>query len=131
MGVEDWLPTLLELTGTGRDTPKGNDGISLARRLLGRQSRDRPFLYRETPAYGGQQCVRVGDWKLVRKNLNAGPQDPHPQVTELYHLAKDPRETADLAGQYQDIVDKLLAVAKSQRTRSSLWPIIGLDSASE
>ena len=130
-GFEDWLPTLLDLVGAKSSIPGQIDGISFAPTLLGRKQTERPFLYRETPAHGGQQCVRLGDWKLVRKNLNAGPQDPHPQVTELYHLAKDPRETADLAGQYQDIVDKLLAVAKSQRTRSSLWPIIGLDSASE
>ena len=43
------------------------------RRLLGKEQAPRPFLYRESPGYGGQQCVRVGDWKAVRQNLNPNP----------------------------------------------------------
>ena len=60
-GFEDWLPTLMELAGFKSEIPKGLDGISFAPPLLGRRQRERPFLYREFPGYGGQQSVRVGD----------------------------------------------------------------------
>ncbi len=130
-GFEDWLPTLLELAGAGGATPRSADGISFAPTLLGRKQPERPFLYRETPVYGGQQCVRVGDWKLVRKNLNAGPQDSQPPVTELYHLANDPRETTDVAGQHPDVVRRLLRLGKSQHMKSALWPVRGLDVAND
>jgi arylsulfatase A-like enzyme len=128
-GFEDWLPTLLELVGAASATPRSADGISFAPTLLGRRQPERPFLYRETPAYGGQQCVRVGDWKLVRKNLNAAPDAMPPSTMELYQLADDPRETTDVAGQHPDVVRKLLRLANSQHTKSALWPVRGLDGA--
>ncbi|MGH7960037.1 MAG: sulfatase-like hydrolase/transferase, partial [Opitutaceae bacterium] len=56
-GFEDWLPTLLELAGAQKSTPADIDGISFAPTLLGRTQPERPFLYRESPSYGGQQCV--------------------------------------------------------------------------
>jgi len=122
-GFEDWLPTLLELTSAGGATPNGADGISFAPTLLGRKQPERPFLYRETLAHGGQQGVRMGDWKLLRKNLNNGPQDPQPPVTELYHLAKDPRETTNVVMQHPDVVKKLDRVSREQHSDSPLWPI--------
>ena len=97
MGAEDWLPTLLELAGAGRATPKGIDGISPAPTLLGGQQRELRFLYRGRPAHGGQQCVRMGDWKLVRQNLIPNPKDPKQPTTELHDLVKDPFETTDVA----------------------------------
>ena len=69
-GFEDWLPTLLELIGEKASTPAGIDGISFAPTLLGKKQEARPFLYRESPGYGGQQCVRAGDWKAIRTELN-------------------------------------------------------------
>ena len=66
-GFEDWMPTLLELMGETNATPKGIDGVSFAPTLMGKNQETRPFLYRESPGYGGQQCVRIGHWKLVRQ----------------------------------------------------------------
>lgn len=128
-GFEDWLPTLLDLIDAQHATPAGIDGISFAPTLLGRSQPPRPFLYRESPGYGGQQCVRVGDWKLVRQRLNPGPrqQNPLPPTTELYNLARDPRETTDLANQHPEIVAKLAGLLKEQHVKSTLWPIRALD----
>jgi len=127
-GFEDWLPTLLELLGEKSATPKGIDGLSFAPTLRGENQAARPFLYRESPGYGGQQCVRVGDWKLVRQNLNAGPNAARKPTTELYNLATDPRETTDVAAQHPDMVAQLSAIARAQHTKTSLWPIRVLDS---
>jgi len=126
-GFEDWLPTLLELIGAKKDMPANIDGISFEPTLLGKKQKARPFLYRESPGYGGQQCVRVGDWKLVRQNLNAKPSALKQRTTELYNLARDPFETTDVAAQHPDIVAKLSAVAREQRVPAKLWPIQALD----
>jgi len=126
-GFEDWLPTLLELIGAKDQTPGGIDGISFAPTLRGEKQEPRPFLYRESPGYGGQQCVRVGDWKLVRQNLNAAPNAAKRPTTELYNLATDPAETSDVAAQHPDIVKKLNAIAREQHVPAQLWPTRALD----
>lgn len=128
-GFEDWLPTVLELIGARSATPDGIDGISFAPTLLGRKQEERPFLYRESPGYGGQQCVRVGDWKAVRQRLNPPPRQKEPpkMVTELYNLKDDPGETTDVAGQHPDVVKQLEAIMQRERTPSTLWPIRALD----
>ena len=132
-GFEDWLPTLLELMEEKKPALTGLDGHSFAPTLLGRQQEPRPFLYRESPGYGGQQCVRVGNWKLVRQRLNPGPnqKNPAPPTTELYDLGKDPGETTDVAAQHPDVVARLSAIAKQQHVPSTLWPIRALDGAAK
>ena len=126
-GFEDWLPTLLELIGAKDKIPAGIDGISFAPTLLGKSQKARPFLYRESPGYGGQQCVRVGDWKLVRQNLKAGPNTAKQPTTELYDLATDPNETTDVAAKHPDVVKRLSAIATAEHVPTQLWPIRALD----
>jgi arylsulfatase A len=128
-GFEDWLPTLLELTGFKEKMPDGLDGISFAPTLLGQKQEPRPFLYRESPGYTGQQCVRAGDWKAIRVNLNPGPKakNKNPGAIELYDLVKDPAETTDLASKHPDVVAKLAKIMQEQHVKSSMFPIRGLD----
>jgi arylsulfatase A len=127
-GFEDWLPTLLELLGNDK-RPAEIDGISFAPTLLGRQQNARPFLYREAPGYGGQQCLRVGDWKSIRRNLHppAKSKDQTPGQLELYNLTRDPGETMNLAGKHPDIVAEHLAIMKREHVKSELFPIRALD----
>lgn len=127
-GFEDWFPTLLELIGAKDSTPARIDGISFAPTLLGKKQPERPFLYREAPGYGGQQCVRVGDWKAIRVNLNLGPKaTKKPGAIELYNLKTDPAETKDVAARNPDVVKKLAAIMKREHTPSKLFPIKALD----
>jgi arylsulfatase A len=132
-GFEDWLPTLLELTGARDKTPGGLDGISFAPTLLGGKQEPRPFLYRESPGYGGQQCVRVGNWKAIRTNLNPGPkaksQEPGP--LELYDLAADRAETTDVAAKHPEVVARLKAILDKQHVKSELFPLKALDRGKE
>jgi acyl-CoA thioesterase-1 len=69
----------------------------------------------------------MGDWKLVRQNLNAAPGAARRPTTELYNLATDPNETTDVAAQHPDIVKRLSAIAREQRVPAELWPIRALD----
>jgi arylsulfatase A len=128
-GFEDWMPTLLELVGAADATPKGIDGLSFAPTLLGKKQAERPFLYRESPAGGGQQAVRLGDWKGFRTNLNPLPrdQDAKPGALELYDLAKDPKEEHNIAAEHPDVVAKLMKIMQEQHTKSEVFPIRALD----
>ncbi len=130
-GFEDWLPTLLELVGASDTTPPGLDGISFAPTLLGRQQEPRPFLYREITEYGGQQCVRAGDWKAVRQNLHPGPKAKLvPGAVELYDLKNDPSETTDVAA-IRRCGCALSALLKEQHVKSDVFPMRGLDGDSQ
>ena len=129
-GFEDWMPTLLELIGAKDRTPAGIDGISFAPTLFGKAQPPRPFLYREYPDDGGQQCVRVDNWKAVRQRLNPRPAAKlEPGPIELYDLAKDPQESADVAAANPEIVARLAALLKEQHVKSELFPIRALDEA--
>ena len=118
-GFEDWLPALLQLTGAKDATRKGIDGISFVPTLFGGEQPERPFLYRESPGYGGQQSVRVGDWKAIRTNLNppAKAKKAKPSAIELYDLSKDPNETTDVAAAHPDVVARLAAIMKREHVK--------------
>jgi arylsulfatase A-like enzyme len=127
-GFEDWLPTLLDLIGAKDRTPAGIDGISFAPTLSGKSQDPRPFLYREYPDDGGQQCARVGDWKAVRQKLNPRPAAKlEPGPIELYNLDDDPQEATDVAGAHPDVIARLAKLLTEQHVRSELFPIRALD----
>lgn len=126
-GFEDWMPTLLQLAGVTNGISGGADGISLVPTLLGGKQPARPFLYREFHGFGGQQAVRVGDWKLVRRNLLDTKNKPAAPTTELYQLAMDPAEKNNVAAKHPDRVANLLKLAAEQHAPSSEFPFPMLD----
>jgi arylsulfatase A-like enzyme len=123
VGFEDLLPTLVEAAGGSDGLPPGLDGISFVPTLLGREQPPRPFLYREFPGYGGQVAVRAGGWKAVRQGLRKSPGAP----VELYDLARDPGEKADVAAEHPDVVKRLAAVLREQHAVSATFPFPALD----
>ena len=128
-GFEDWMPTLMELTGASGVAPKDSDGISFAPTLLGQRQPERAFLYREFPGYGGQQCVRMGDWKALRQNMKPAPgakKAPAPTL-QLFNLREDRAETTNVAAQHPDIVAKLTDLMRAQHTPSVEFPFPVLD----
>lgn len=122
-GFEDWLPTMLDVIGKRDATPKNADGISLLPLLTGKAQNARPFLYREFSGYGGQQMVRVGDWKAVRQNILRKKR----LVTELYNLADDAGEQNNVAAEHPDIVARLEKIMAQQHTPSRDFPFPALD----
>jgi arylsulfatase len=129
----DWLPTLLDLTGNPQDIPGDVDGLSFAPTLLGHagQQKQHEFLYWEFPAYGGQQAVRMGNWKAVRQNLipkkgKNAPQSP-PPTFELYDLKSDLGESRDVAAEHPDVIAKIKAVMAREHVPSAEFPFAALD----
>jgi len=111
----DVLPTLGEIAGVG--APDDIDGLSFAPVLLGREGAQarHEFLYWEFPAYGGQQAVRLGRWKGIRRDMFDGNME-----IELYDLESDLREESDVADEHPDVVARVEAIMEQEHTPSAI-----------
>ena len=107
----DVLPTIAELIN--EDPPAGIDGISFLPTLLGNGDRQHThrYLYWEFPSYNGQQAVRLGNWKAIRKDIFDGNLE-----LELYNLQDDPGESTDLSGSHPDVVREIERIMSDAHT---------------
>lgn len=96
----DWLPTLCDISGV--KTPSNADGISLLPELLGKKQKKHEYLYWEYPEYGGQQAIRMGNWKGMRKSI-----DKNNLKIELFNLDNDIQELHDVSNEHPDIIKKM------------------------
>ncbi|MDX2042708.1 MAG: arylsulfatase [Acidobacteriota bacterium] len=118
----DVMPTLAEIAGAS--TPKESDGISFLPTLIGKgKQRRHEFLFWDFGGYGGQQAVRLGAWKGLRRNLHRGNTK-----LELYNLAADPGEQNNLADKHPQIVKRIEKILAEQHQPSADFPIKVLDS---
>lgn len=109
----DFMATAGEIAG--EEIPK-TDGVSYLPTLLGKgEQRDREYLYWEFPEYQGQQAVRMGDWKGIRKEIKKGNM-----TLELYNLKDDPAEQNDLAEAHPDIIKKMEDIMVKEHTSATL-----------
>ncbi len=110
----DVLPTLCEIAGA--EIPQGIDGLSFSATLLGNaEQREHSFLYWEFPSYNGQQAVRLGDWKGIRKDIFDGNME-----LELFNLKDDPREQSNVASANPAIVAQIEAIMRREHSPASL-----------
>ncbi|MSU58405.1 MAG: DUF4976 domain-containing protein [Pedosphaera sp.] len=110
----DFLPTAAGIAMT--DAPKGLDGISVLPLLTtGTQTNQHECLYWEFHERGFQQAVRAGDWKAIRPQAG--------EKIELYDLKSDPGEKQNVAEKNPEVVAKLEALLKRERTESDRWPM--------
>jgi len=97
----DVLPTLCDIAGV--ETPKDVDGLSFLPVLMGDKMKNtKAYYYWEFPEYYGQQAVRMGKWKALRKNIKKGNM-----AIELFDLEKDIQEQNNIADQYPEVVAKI------------------------
>jgi len=105
----DVMPTLCDLLHI--DAPKDIDGISILPEISGKkQQQQHQYLYFEFPEYGGQQAVRMGNWKGVILNIK---KDNNTTI-RLYDLSKDIQEQQDVASEHPDIVKKMQDIMKQE-----------------
>ncbi|MBI1830851.1 MAG: arylsulfatase [Planctomycetes bacterium] len=120
-GFQDVMPTLCDIAGA--KTPKDIDGISMLPTLLDNgEQKKHEFLYWEFPGYGGQQAVRLGDWKAIRQNMHKGNMK-----LQLFDLANDVGETKDLAADHPAIVARIERIMREQHVPSKLFPFKAID----
>jgi arylsulfatase A-like enzyme len=112
----DWYPTLIKLAGGSLEQKLPLDGKDIWGVLTeGKKSPHEDILINVTPNGG---ALRMGDWKIVlngntkddpdgrvkaKKNKQSAP------LVELFNLARDPYEKANLAAQEPDRVRELRA----------------------
>ena len=122
----DMLPTLCDIAGSdGLQLPDDIDGTTFAPTLLGqRQQKEHGYLYWEFPGYGGQQAIRVGDWKAVRTEMHGAKG---PLKTQLYLLSDDIGETKDVAAAHPEVVTRLEILLQNARTPSKQFPFQAID----
>jgi arylsulfatase len=88
------------------------DGISFLPTLFGEgNQKQHEFLYWEFPASGGQQAVRMGKWKGLRKNIFK--DDLHIQ---LFNLEEDIQEQHDISAQHPEIVQKIEVILEQEHS---------------
>lgn len=103
----DLMPTLCEISGG--EIPKITDGISFLPVLEGREQQSHEYLYWEFAGYGGQQAVRMGNWKAIRKDIKKGNIE-----IELYNLDNDIKEENNVAAQNPEIIKQIEAIMKKE-----------------
>jgi len=96
----DIFPTICDIAKV--ELEEEMDGISLKPVFLGKKQEEHEFLYWEFPAYKGQQAVRMGKWKGIRKDILADNMS-----IELYDLEDDILEQKDIASEHPDIVRRI------------------------
>ena len=110
----DVMPTLCEVVG--QPIPGQSDGISFLPTLLNKpQAEEHEYLYWEFPEYNGQQAVRMGKWKGMRKNIFDGNLE-----IELYNLETDIQEQFNIAARHHDVLEKIETIMKREHDPSSL-----------
>jgi len=110
----DVMPTLCEIAEA--PMPDSLDGISFASTLFNHNPQDsNPYYYWEFAGYQGQQAVRMGDWKAIRKNIKKGNME-----IELYNLADDIKEENNIAKNHPDIIKKMEQIMKKEHIPATL-----------
>lgn len=106
----DVLPTFCDIAGITPAEP--TDGISFLPVLLGKENQPvHEFLYWEFPASGGQQAVRMGKWKGIRKNIFRDSLR-----VQLYNLEEDITEQFDVSDRYPEVVREIERIFVQEHT---------------
>ncbi|WP_262246715.1 arylsulfatase [Parapedobacter soli] len=101
LAIWDLLPTFLDAGGSA--VPQGINGISFWPVLSGNPAlqQGRTFLYWEFMERSGEQAVRFGRWKAIRKDMRVHKWD---SPIELYDLQTDRAEQHNVAARYPELV---------------------------
>ncbi len=105
----DFMPTACEIVKI--KPPKNIDGISYLSTLLGEKNKQEKhdFLYWEFPQNGGQQAVRLDNWKGIRMNILKGNMK-----IQLFDIDNDIQEQHDIAARHPEIVKKIEGIMKKE-----------------
>lgn len=117
---DDFFPTLAEVLGV-EELPADIDGLSLVAALQGKGEVGRDTLYFHYPhyhhlGYKPAGAIRQGDYKLIEWFEGSLAGDG--KAVSLFDLANDPGETTDLADQYPERADAMLAELRAWRKRT-------------
>lgn len=116
----DIMPTLCRLADADAGKPAG---IDLSPVVLGKQksiANRRPMVW-AGGGYGGQVAVRIGDMKVMRKDLLPGKM---PKDWEVYNLADDPTERTNLAESQGQLIEQAINILDEDYKPSRGFPAL-------
>jgi arylsulfatase A-like enzyme len=113
----DHFSTLTEVAG-GKMPPQ-TDGMSLLPVLLGTGKPLRNAMVWVYPEYGGLVCVRMGNYKVLRTQLNR----PQPGEWEVYDVDTDPAEARNLAAEKPDLIAKAIDILRAEMKENPVFPL--------
>jgi arylsulfatase A-like enzyme len=108
------LTDLLKLAPPGE-----RDGLSLLPIWLGQPAPVRNPMVWVFPEYGGQVCVRLGEFKVIRQKLLT----KQPGDWEVYDVQSDPAESRDLAAEKPDLIRAASDVLRAQMNDNPVFPL--------
>ena len=111
----DIMPTLCAIAGADAGDTRGDDlgGIFFGK---ARELKNRKPMIWAGGAYGGQAAVRMGDMKVLRRQLFPGRK--FPLDWEVYNIKEDPNELKNLASSRQDLIEKAKAVLDKEYSKA-------------
>ncbi|RYD68751.1 MAG: sulfatase [Verrucomicrobiaceae bacterium] len=114
----DWFPTLC--AATELKAPENLDGINLWPALTNgaKVERAKPMLW-VFPEYTGQVAVRLGDFKVLRRNLNAKKPGPW----QVFDLAKDPNETNNVSDAHPGLITQAVEILRREASPNEIFPV--------
>ncbi|WP_339706283.1 arylsulfatase [uncultured Kriegella sp.] len=111
----DMMATFADVAGY--KAPENGDGLSFLPTLLSQSDQQKhDFMYWEFPSSGGQVAIRMGDWKVLRRNLKSKDEP----TLELYNLKDDPTETTNVADAHPEIIEKAAEIFSKERETPEL-----------
>jgi arylsulfatase A len=115
----DWFVTLAAATGI--KSPPDSDGEDLWPAILGHrvEPRAKPMVW-VFPEYGGQVAVRIGDFKVLRRNLKQANRN---SAWEVYNIVADRQESNDLANDRADLIDAAEKILSEQKSPNEIFPV--------
>ncbi|MDR2981799.1 MAG: arylsulfatase [Puniceicoccales bacterium] len=114
----DYAPTLCAAAGI--ENPIKGDGINILPVMLNKgQKPERNPMVWVFPEYGGQVAVRIGDFKVLRRNLNK----KNPDSWEVYNVVKDIGEKENLASKRADLIKKAVEILENGNKTNNVFPL--------
>mgnify|MGYP001196698075 FL=1 len=114
---QDFYATVCDILNI--EKPKSVNGLSFLPTLKGENQENHKYLYWEIQGKGGQQAIRYGNWKGIKKNILNGKQK-----LKLYNLDNDIQELNDMSEEFPEIVNNLEIFLKEARTTPSVKQFI-------
>jgi len=114
----DWFPTLIDACGL--KPREGLDGENLWPAMTGAATMTsrKPMLW-VYPEYGGQIAVRIGDKKVIRRDLNK----KKPGDWEVYDIAKDRAEKNNLAKEEATLIRQAQEILSREVSENRVFPM--------
>ena len=106
MVVYDLFPTLVEAIDipTNLNTPFDGESLWDVLQTGGVRERETDIIIGNGTAYS----VHSGEFKLVHSNINENTPEAPPELIELFKIYDDPKETANVADEYPEVLAKLM-----------------------